>query len=173
MPEEGFVCKKYHGNKRNYMNSLALIETPAGQDRLFYMVTVLSNVLRRNSAQDHRDLARAIHEQLLADHPPKPLAPGELSPKLSYGQGFIGYEAERAEIALKVDTQEALLSLGYAIGDIDGIIGAGTRKAIRSFQKKEGLKVSGTPSPALLAKMKRVAEARGMARPEQPAEPDS
>ena len=51
MPEEGFTCKKYHGNKRNYMNSVALIETPAGQDRLFYAVAVLSNVLRKNSAQ--------------------------------------------------------------------------------------------------------------------------
>ena len=46
-PEEGFVCKKYHGNKRNYMNSLAIIETPAGQNQLFYMATVLSNVLRK------------------------------------------------------------------------------------------------------------------------------
>ncbi len=28
-PEEGFVCKKYHGNKRNFMNSIAIIETEA------------------------------------------------------------------------------------------------------------------------------------------------
>ncbi|MFQ5417853.1 MAG: peptidoglycan-binding protein [Myxococcota bacterium] len=169
--EPGFVCKKYHGNKRNYMNSIALIETPAGHDRLYYMVTVLSNVLRKNSAQDHRDLARAIHGLLLARHPEKPVPPGGLSIRASYGQGFIGYEAERAELALKVDTQEALLSLGYAIGEIDGIVGAGTRTAIRAFQKQEGLKITGTPSPALLQKMKRAAEARGLARPEQPPAP--
>jgi hypothetical protein len=78
--EEGFVCKKYHGNKRNYMNSVAIIETPAGQDRLYYMVTVLSNVLRKNSAQDHRDLARAVHGMLLSQHPAKPVANGELPP---------------------------------------------------------------------------------------------
>ena len=59
--EEGFTCKKYHGNKCNHMNSVAIVETPAGQDRLYYMVVVISNVLRKNSAVDHRNLARAIH----------------------------------------------------------------------------------------------------------------
>jgi len=84
-PEEGFVCKKYHGNKRNYMNSVAIIETPAGQDRLFYSVAVLSNVLRKNSAQDHRDLARAVHSMLIGDHPTKPVPPGARAPETSYG----------------------------------------------------------------------------------------
>ena len=71
-PEEGFVCKKYHGNKRNYMNSIAILETPAGQDRLYYMASVLSNVLRKNSAQDHRDLAKAVHGMLLARQEQRP-----------------------------------------------------------------------------------------------------
>jgi len=168
-PEEGFVCKKYHGNKRNYMNSVAIIETPAGQDRLYYMVSVLSNVLRKNSAEDHRDLARAVHAMLLARHPAKPLAPGELPPSATYGQGFIGYEAERAELTLKVDTQEALLALGYDIGDIDGMIGPATRRAIRSFQQSQGLPVDGAASAKLLAAMRRVARERGLTRPE--AEP--
>jgi hypothetical protein len=48
--EEGFTCKKYHGNKRNFMNSIAIIETPAGQNRRYYMATVLSNVLRKITA---------------------------------------------------------------------------------------------------------------------------
>lgn len=39
--EPGFTCKKYHGNKRNYMNSIAIVESPAGQNRLFYITTVL------------------------------------------------------------------------------------------------------------------------------------
>jgi hypothetical protein len=147
------------------MNSVAVIETPAGQKRLFYMVSVLSNVLRKNSAQDHRDLARAIHSMLLAQHPAKPVAPGALPPSATYGQGFIGYEAERAEITLKVDTQEALLALGYDIGDIDGMIGPATRKAIRSFQKSQGLPVDGSPSQKLLAAMRRVAQEKGLTRP--------
>ena len=29
-PEPDFVCKKYHGNVRNFMNSVAIVEAPAG-----------------------------------------------------------------------------------------------------------------------------------------------
>jgi hypothetical protein len=165
-PEPGFTCKKYHGNKRNYMNSAAIIETPAGQNRLFYMVTVLSNVLRKNSAVDHRDLARAVHARLLADHPRKPVPPGERPPALTYGEGFIGYAEERKGLLLAVETQEALLALGYDIGDVDGLIGSNTRKAIRSFQKSRGLAADGKVSPALLEAMKRVAREKGVTRPE-------
>jgi len=147
MEEPGFVCKKYHG-----------------QDRLFYMVSVLSNVLRKNSAQDHRDLARAIHGYLLGVHPEKP-GPDGKPLSASYGEGFIGYEAEQAALALKTDTQEALLALGYEIGEIDGVIGRGTRAAIKEFQKAQGIPVTGKPSPKLIQSMRKVAEQKGLARP--------
>ena len=67
-PEPAFVCRKYHGNLRNFMNSAAAIESPARERRLFYLVALLSNVLRKNSAADHAELARAIHAKLHADH---------------------------------------------------------------------------------------------------------
>ncbi len=67
-PEPEFVCRKYHGNQRNYMNSAAVIEAPARERRLHYLVAVLSNVLRKNSAAAHAELARAIHAKLRADH---------------------------------------------------------------------------------------------------------
>jgi hypothetical protein len=166
VPEEGFVCKKYHGNRRNYMNSVAIIETPAGRERLFYVVTVLSNVLRKNSAEDHRDLARAVHRMLLSDHPPRPVPPGERAPQTPYGIGFIGYEQERQEMELKLETQEALLALGYEIGEIDSVIGSNTRRAIRSFQKAQGDQADGIPSAALLEKMRTAAQSRGLSRPD-------
>ncbi len=159
VPEEGFKCKKYHGNKRNYMNSVALVETPAGQDRLYYMATVLSNVLRKNSAVDHRDLARAIHGKLLDDHPQNKAS------MVNYGEGFIGYEQERAEMRLKTDTQETLIVLGYDVGEIDGVIGPASRSAIREFQQSQALPVDGKPSAALLETMKQVAQQKGLARP--------
>jgi len=165
-PEEGFTCKKYHGNKRNYMNSLAIVESPAGQNRLYYAATVLSNVLRKNSAQDHRDLARAVQSMLLADHPPKPLAEGEKPPSLTYGEGFIGYQSERQSIQLAVDIQEALIALGYEIGEIDGVIGRGTRGAIQKFQKAHGLKVDGQASAQVLQAMRADAQASGLIRPD-------
>jgi hypothetical protein len=159
--EPGFVCQKYHGNQRNYMNSAAIVESPAGQGRLYYMVTVLSNVLRKNSAEDHRDLGRAIHAMLLADHPPKPAPAGEVAPEARFGEGFIGYEAERREVQLAVRIQESLLALGYAIGEIDGIVGANTRQAIRRFQQGHGLASNGQPSAALLDALERAAAERG------------
>lgn len=171
MPEEGFTCRKYHGNRRNYMNSTAIVESPAGQDRLFYMVTVLSNVLRKNSALDHRDLARAVHAMMLRDHPEPPTAPGAVPARLRYGAGFIGYAAERESLLLQVDTQEALVALGYEIGEIDGAIGTKTRTAIRRFQSSHGLKADGEPSAALLGRMRQVGLEKGTLRPVEPTAP--
>jgi hypothetical protein len=71
--EEGFKCRKYHGNVKNYMNSLAIIESPAGEKRLHYIVTLISNVLRKNSAVDHQTLATRIHRIIEKMHPaPEP-----------------------------------------------------------------------------------------------------
>ena len=60
-PEPGFRCLKYHGNVLNLLNSVAIIESPAGERRLYYMVTVMSDVLRKNSAVVHQTLATRIH----------------------------------------------------------------------------------------------------------------
>lgn len=65
VPEEGYRCARYMGNGRNFMNSVATIESPAGSDpELRYIVSLVSNVLRFNSAWDHSRFAAAIHESL-------------------------------------------------------------------------------------------------------------
>jgi hypothetical protein len=66
--EEGFECKPYAGNVRNYMNSVAIVEHPAGERRLHYVVTVVSNVLRRNSASVHAEIATRIHQLMESLH---------------------------------------------------------------------------------------------------------
>ena len=86
-------------------------------------------------------------------------------PIRKYAQ-IIGYAAERRAIQLKLDTQESLLDLGYAIGEIDGVIGRGTRKAIRSFQKSHGLAANGKPSQDLLAALTKAGRERGVLRPD-------
>ncbi len=63
-PEPNFTCKKYHGNVTNMLNSVAIIEAPADQRQLYYMVVVMSNVLRKNSAVVHQTLATRIHRML-------------------------------------------------------------------------------------------------------------
>jgi hypothetical protein len=63
-PEADFECKKYHGNVMNMLNSVAIIEAPAADRQLYYMVVVMSNVLRKNSAVVHQTLATRIHRML-------------------------------------------------------------------------------------------------------------
>jgi len=71
--EEGFTCKPYAGNRKNYMNSVAIIESPAGEHRLHYMSTLVSNVLRKNSAVDHQTMGTRIHRLIEKFNPePKP-----------------------------------------------------------------------------------------------------
>ncbi len=56
-PEEGYSCAKYKGNVDNFMNSVAIIEHP---DSTTYLVALMSNVRKRNSASDHMALAAGI-----------------------------------------------------------------------------------------------------------------
>jgi membrane-bound lytic murein transglycosylase B len=46
--------------------------------------------------------------------------------------------------------QESLNAKGYSSGEPDGILGSNTRKAIRQYQKAEGLIADGFPSGQLL-----------------------
>ncbi len=59
--EPDFKCRKYHGNEVNMLNSVAIIESPAAERKLYYMVAVMSNVLRKNSAVVHQTLATRLH----------------------------------------------------------------------------------------------------------------
>jgi len=67
--EEGFKCGAYRGNVRNYMNSVAIVESPAKEGNLYYMVIVISNVLRKNSAVEHQTLGTRIHRLMQKAHP--------------------------------------------------------------------------------------------------------
>ena len=53
----GQICGKYMGNVTNYMNSVIIVEHP---DNCKYMVVLMTNVLRKNSASDHMYLASNI-----------------------------------------------------------------------------------------------------------------
>ena len=53
----GQVCGKYMGNVQNFMNSVAIVEHP---DKTTYMVVLMTNVLGKNSATDHMNLAANI-----------------------------------------------------------------------------------------------------------------
>lgn len=67
--EAGFTCEKYAGNRYNYLASVAIVETDTDGRKLHYIISVLSNVLRKNSAAAHRELAGRIHRLVLDAHP--------------------------------------------------------------------------------------------------------
>lgn len=58
---KGEECGKYKGNVSNYMNSVAIIEHTDGTK---YMVCLMTNVLRKNSASDHMYLAGNIDKAI-------------------------------------------------------------------------------------------------------------
>jgi hypothetical protein len=58
------------------MNSLVLVETPGRNPPLRYGVAVLSNVLKKDSAEVHAALALDIHRLIEARHPEQPLPQG-------------------------------------------------------------------------------------------------
>jgi hypothetical protein len=66
--EAGFSCGQYKGNVINYMNSVAIVEQEVDGVQLQYMVIVISNVLRKNSAQEHQKLGTAIHRLIREQH---------------------------------------------------------------------------------------------------------
>ncbi len=54
---KGEACGKYMGNVTNFMNSVIIVEQPYNCK---YMVVLMTNVLRKNSASDHMYLASKI-----------------------------------------------------------------------------------------------------------------
>jgi len=56
-PETDFNCGKYMGNVENIMNSVIIVEKPEGQ---IYLVGLMSNILKINSAVEHQTLGTYI-----------------------------------------------------------------------------------------------------------------
>jgi hypothetical protein len=66
--EPGFDCGAYRGNVRNYMNSVAIVEQELDEVQLHYVVIVISNVLRENSARAHQALGGSVHRMMRSMH---------------------------------------------------------------------------------------------------------
>ncbi len=113
------------------------------------MSTLLSNVLRQNSAVDHQTLGTRIHRLLQAEHPAPPPPRGPDGKVMVFGDKLIGFAEKRRKLQLITDTQIALLQLGYRIGSADGIVGAKTRGAIKAYQQAHDLRANGKMTQAL------------------------
>jgi uncharacterized protein len=72
---------------------------------------------------------------------------------------------DRAQVA---EAQELLGRLGYDAGPVDGVMGARTARAIKAFQRANGLAPTGRPDETLLAAL-RTAAPTELAEPAKPA----
>ena len=75
--EPGFECRQYQGNRFNYMNSVAIVESPAGAEQpKVYLVAMMSNVAKINSAVEHQSIATFI-ERLIRNRPAEEAGGGD------------------------------------------------------------------------------------------------
>jgi hypothetical protein len=55
-------CPTFRGDRINMMNSVAIVESPAGEPRYYYLVSLHTNRLRMDAARLHWSLATRLHE---------------------------------------------------------------------------------------------------------------
>jgi hypothetical protein len=72
-------------------------------------------------------------------------------------QGAPVYDAGNPEPGLSGEQmqllQRKLADRGFDVGEIDGILGAGTRAAVRAVQRELGMPADAWPTPALLSRL--------------------
>lgn len=119
----------------------ALLKLPAGPGGPAFLMLRNFFVLKRYNNSD----AYALAVGLLAD--------------LLSGSGGMQQKWPRPAGSLsmteKIELQELLQQKGFYLGEIDGNLGAGSRKAIQQFQVQSGLKQDGVPSQQVLDALRR------------------
>jgi len=71
------------------------------------------------------------------------------APKVSHGNPDAGLSVDQTK-----QLQQRLAARGYDVGKIDGIIGAGTRAAVKAVQLQLGMPADSWPTPDLLARLR-------------------
>ena len=85
------------------------------------------------------------------------LAIAHLADRLKGGKPFVTpWPTDDAGLSRseRRELQTLLAARGYAIGEIDGMIGANSRQAIQSEQKRLGMAVDGRPGQKLLTTLR-------------------
>jgi hypothetical protein len=65
-PERQGACPPFRGDRINMMNSVAIVESPATGMQHYYLVSLHTNLLRKDAALLHRALATRLHELIEA-----------------------------------------------------------------------------------------------------------
>jgi peptidoglycan hydrolase-like protein with peptidoglycan-binding domain len=97
----------------------------------------------------------AVQKQAAAPKKTVPAAPAPLPVTTPPPPQRPETAAVRPRSELVAGMQRELTLLGLYEGAVDGLLGPRTDQAIREFEKSQGLKISGEPTPALLDMMRR------------------
>lgn len=100
------------------------------------------------------------HRLLLgrAEVAPTPATPLTANPVTTAAQAELNLGLTRSQ---RVQTQRDLIALGYDPNGVDGLFGAGTREAIRAWQRNTGQRATGYVTAAQVNALRSDAEARG------------
>jgi len=121
----------------------ASIILPAGaKGPAFAMLNNFRSILRYNNATSY-----ALAVGHLADRIRDPGGKGFSKP---WPKAYLPLARSQ-----RFELQRLLSARGYLRGKIDGILGSGTRAAVRAYQKSSGLTVDGYPSVVVLNRLKR------------------
>lgn len=100
-------------------------------------------------------------------------AKGRETNAVSPSQAVQSASGERAPHGIGYDdavaittVQSLLLALGYYQGDVDGLMGPKTEAAIRDFESREALPLTGRPSEALLVALRDVVASKAQVVPD-------
>ncbi len=84
------------------------------------------------------------------------LAVGLLADRFAGGEGVVAPWPSETPLSLdqRMAAQNALTKLGYSPGVVDGMVGAGTRQALRAWQKTQGLPADGYLSVTMVERLR-------------------
>jgi lytic murein transglycosylase len=84
------------------------------------------------------------------------LAVGLLADRFAGGEGVVTPWPSETPLSLdqRMAAQNALAKLGYSPGVVDGMVGAGTRQALRAWQRSQGLPADGYLSIAMVERLR-------------------
>jgi len=84
------------------------------------------------------------------------LGVGLLADRFAGGGGLVTPWPHETPLSLndRMAAQAALAKQGYSPGQVDGVVGLGTRQALRAWQKAHGVPADGYLSPAVIARLK-------------------
>ncbi len=104
--------------------------------------------------RDDRFRRRRFNEIIVFDNFGFPFFPFYYPYPYYYPYGYGAYQGGYGvNGSLVVQVQRRLASAGYYSGPVDGVMGRGTRRAIRAFERSHGLPADGTIHRRLLATM--------------------